>query len=291
MPRIRPIKPDLLKSEKLYELERETGLPFRIAVVGLILAADRDGRFEWRPRRLQTDVLPYDDCDLGVIMEALTGREAGTLIKYEVDGRLYGAFTNWSDHQRVRSDERVSVLPPPPGPVTDQNDHETTTRRGRDEPATDPVRTRDGGVTNLYQGSGGLEEGEGTGGSEKGAGARMRARAGSDARPLRPPEPGRVILNPRDAPEIAWIAPTEKQLVMLTDKANQAGTTVQAVADELGIAIAGVNVGRILDRLEDILAARRPARAGPKSFAEAIEDQNDRALAAYKRRQGCSATQ
>ncbi|MDX9741986.1 MAG: hypothetical protein RBT81_12555 [Gammaproteobacteria bacterium] len=315
MPRIRPIKPDLLKSEKLYDLERGTGLPIRIATAGLILYADREGRFEWRPRKIQTDVLPYDDCSMEDVLTALVG--AGTLIRYQIAGHEYGCFANWQEHQRPRGDERASVLPPPPASASDQSwpGHQpiaaddqspapgvpperlsdaaaTGSSHLSDEPVTNTSRGRRALVTNPSHGSGSTEdlrrEPEDLRRDLEEGVQDVRAREGPVK--LRAPMAGRVILNPRDAPEIAWIAPTERQMVMLVDKANQAGTTVQAVADALGIPIAGVNVGRLLDELNALVATRQ-ARASPKTFAEVISDQNDRALAEYHRRRECSSTQ
>lgn len=70
--------------------------------------------------------------------------------------------------------------------------------------------------------------------------------------------PGRWVENPATAPDLDFIAPTEKQMVMLADRANAAGTTVQAAAEALGIPIVGVNVTRLLRHLE-ALAARPPS--------------------------------
>ena len=112
MARIRTIKPDFFKHEDLFDLEQETGLPVRIAFAGLWTVADRDGRFEWKPRTLKTDVLPHDPVDFAQVLDALATR--GFLNTYEVDGRRYGVIPSWERHQVINNRESQSVLPPPP---------------------------------------------------------------------------------------------------------------------------------------------------------------------------------
>ncbi|NUQ28008.1 MAG: hypothetical protein HOQ35_05785 [Acidobacteriaceae bacterium] len=112
MARIRTIKPDFFKHEDLFDLEQETGLPVRIAFAGLWTVADRDGRFEWKPRTLTTDVLPHDPVDFAQVLQALETR--GFLNTYEVDGRRYGVIPSWDRHQVINNRESQSVLPPPP---------------------------------------------------------------------------------------------------------------------------------------------------------------------------------
>ncbi|MGO4210124.1 DnaA N-terminal domain-containing protein [Terriglobus sp. 2YAB30_2] len=124
MARIRTIKPDFFKHEDLFDLEQETGLPVRIAFAGLWTVADRDGRFEWKPRTLKTDVLPHDPVDFAQVLDALETR--GFLNTYEVDGRRYGVIPSWDRHQVINNRESQSVLPPPP-----QLDNVSPTREPR----------------------------------------------------------------------------------------------------------------------------------------------------------------
>ncbi len=112
MARIRTIKPDLFKHEALFEAEAETGLPLRLAFVGLWTACDREGRFLWRPRSLKTDVLPYDEVDFSRVLDALLTR--GFLVKYVSNGREIGAIPSWHRHQAINNRESASALPPPP---------------------------------------------------------------------------------------------------------------------------------------------------------------------------------
>ena len=49
--RIRTVKPEFFTHEGLFDAEKATKLPLRVAFVGLWCAADREGRFRWEPRR------------------------------------------------------------------------------------------------------------------------------------------------------------------------------------------------------------------------------------------------
>lgn len=111
MARIRTIKPEFFKHEDLFELELETGLPVRLAFIGLWTICDREGRFKWRPRQIKTDVLPYDRCDFSQVLDALNN--AGMVIKYEIDGGLYGYVPSFLNHQAINQREAQSVLPSP----------------------------------------------------------------------------------------------------------------------------------------------------------------------------------
>jgi hypothetical protein len=109
--RIRAIKPDFFKHEGLFELEQETGLPIRLSFAGLWTCCDREGRFHWRPRRLKTDILPYDDCEFEDVLNAMAA--ANFVVKYEVDGVLYGFIPSFHKHQVINTREARSILPGP----------------------------------------------------------------------------------------------------------------------------------------------------------------------------------
>jgi hypothetical protein len=110
--RIRTIKPEFFLCEELFDLEMETGLPLRVAYAGLWCAADREGRFEWRPRMLKARVLPYDDGDFSRVLDALSTR--GFIVKYTVDGRDFGLIPTFAEHQVINNREKESQLPEPP---------------------------------------------------------------------------------------------------------------------------------------------------------------------------------
>lgn len=111
MGRIRTIKPSFFKHEELFEAEKASGLPLRVAFSGLWTVADRDGRFAWKPRALKTDVLPYDDVDFEVVLEALA--KFGFVVKYTVSGRVFGYIPTFSDHQVINPRESKSAIPSP----------------------------------------------------------------------------------------------------------------------------------------------------------------------------------
>jgi len=109
--RIRTIKPEFFTHDGIFEAEEETGLPLRLAYIGLWCAADREGRFRWEPRRLRVQILPYDDVDFSRVLDALTTR--GFLVKYASDGREFGAIPSFPRHQIINNRERESELPEP----------------------------------------------------------------------------------------------------------------------------------------------------------------------------------
>lgn len=111
MARIRTVKPDLFRHEALFEAEQESGLPLRLAFIGLFTACDREGRFEWRPRALKLDVLPYDNADFSKVLDALA--KHGFIEKYSVNGSDYGRIPSWNNHQLINMREAKSKIPEP----------------------------------------------------------------------------------------------------------------------------------------------------------------------------------
>ena len=111
MGRIRTIKPEFFQHEALYDAEIEFELPLRLGFAGLWTQCDREGRFRWRPRQLKLNILPYDDCDFGRVLDALLTR--GFVGQYSSDGEDYGYIPSWDRHQVVNNRERASELPEP----------------------------------------------------------------------------------------------------------------------------------------------------------------------------------
>jgi hypothetical protein len=134
MARIRNIKPAFFKDAELYDAEAESGLPLRVAYAGLWTVADREGRFKWRPREIKTDVLPYDNVDMGKVLDALA--KSHKIIKYKAGGCDYGFIPNFAKHQFVNRNEVQSQIPAPfensneysaATPISEQNDEYTGT--------------------------------------------------------------------------------------------------------------------------------------------------------------------
>lgn len=149
MARIRTVKPELFKHEELFELEEETGLPIRIAFVGLFTCCDREGRFKWRPRALKLDVLPYDMIDFSRVLDALTTR--GFVVKYEVNGEAFGEIPSFKRHQTINNKEGASEIPAPP---------EKTSTYNKDSREGDATGTREPREGHATQGEGKGKEGK-----------------------------------------------------------------------------------------------------------------------------------
>lgn len=131
MARIRTIKPELFQHSDLFDIEQETGLPLRLAWIGLFTCCDREGRFKWRPRELKLQVLPYDEVDFSRVLDALASR--GFLVRYASQDEIYGCIPSWSKHQYVNNKESQSSIPPP---LQNQSLDARFTRESRDVDAT-----------------------------------------------------------------------------------------------------------------------------------------------------------
>lgn len=106
--RIRSIKPEFWKSERVASLPRDSRLLF----IGLWNLADDAGRFRAHPNLIQGELFPYEpESDVAGWLQALV--DAGLVLLYEADGRRYGLVVGFSEHQKI--DKRTeSRLPPPP---------------------------------------------------------------------------------------------------------------------------------------------------------------------------------
>ena len=207
MGRIRTIKPEFFRHADLYDAERETGLPLRLAFAGLWTAADKSGRFKWKPRELKLDCLPHDDVDFSRVLDALTTR--GWLVRYAVQGVEYGAIPTWETHQVINNRETPSKLPAP-------NENNTLTREARVPDAT----------ATPHKGKGREGEREGEENSEANA-------SGADA----PPDPaipereyferGRKVLGPKAGAMIANLLKAKGRNVALARAALEEASQKQ----------------------------------------------------------------
>jgi hypothetical protein len=113
MSRIRTVKPELFRHEELFDAELASGLPLRLAFIGLFTVADCEGRFVWKPRTLKLDVLPHDIIEFSDVLAAL--EENGFIQSYVVDGKRYGWIPSFRKHQRIQTKELEagSTLPAP----------------------------------------------------------------------------------------------------------------------------------------------------------------------------------
>jgi len=132
--RIRTVKPDFFRHEKLQDLEAENPAKCPMLVfAGLWGHCDKAGRFLWRPRTLKLDILPFLPFDMAETLGLLVS--AGFIERYAVDGVDYAWIPSFEDHQRINGKEsqEPEKYPEPPekqaGSVGEAT--ETTGREGK----------------------------------------------------------------------------------------------------------------------------------------------------------------
>ena len=105
--RSRNIKPNFFKNEVLAECDPLA----RILYEGLWCMADREGRMEYRPKRIKAEVLPYDKCDINELLNTLVSKNFITI--YTVEQTDYLLIPSFKKHQNPHIKEAASVLPAP----------------------------------------------------------------------------------------------------------------------------------------------------------------------------------
>jgi len=106
MGRIRTIKPQLFRHEELQDLEvTHPGQHIILTFIGLLTVADANGVFEWKPRTIKLDVLPFIEYEQERTLNILT--DAGLLIKYTTEGRTFGCIPTFRKHQRITGREFI----------------------------------------------------------------------------------------------------------------------------------------------------------------------------------------
>jgi hypothetical protein len=104
MARIRTIKPDFFRHELLQDLEIANPGKYPMMVFqGLWGHCDSKGRFEWRPRQLKLDILPFIPFDMAETLAILAA--ANMVKRYVVDGKMYGEIPTFEKHQRLSGKE------------------------------------------------------------------------------------------------------------------------------------------------------------------------------------------
>jgi hypothetical protein len=83
----------------------------RLLFAGLWTIADREGRLEDRPKKIKTQILPYDVCDIDSLLNDLN--TAGFITRYEASGSAYIQISNFTKHQLPHYKELPSVIPAP----------------------------------------------------------------------------------------------------------------------------------------------------------------------------------
>jgi hypothetical protein len=107
--RARNLKPGFFSNEQLAEVSIEARLLF----AGLWCMADREGRLEYRPKRIKMQIFPADAIDVEPLISEL--QEQTLILMYAVKGNAYVWIPGFGKHQRPHPKEVASTLPPYPG--------------------------------------------------------------------------------------------------------------------------------------------------------------------------------
>lgn len=119
MARIRTVKPDFYRDEDLQDLERANpGKCAMLVFSGLWGHCDKNGNFEWKPRVLKLDILPFLDFDMADTLGCLAS--SGFIHRYVTDGKEYGHIPTFGKHQRIGGKEAQESGKFPNCPPTSQ---------------------------------------------------------------------------------------------------------------------------------------------------------------------------
>lgn len=100
MARARNIKPSFFSNDELAELDPLARLLF----IGMWTIADFKGCFEYKPKRVKVQLLPYDNCDIEKLTINLD--KSGFISIYSVLDQLYVKVLNFDKHQNPHKNER-----------------------------------------------------------------------------------------------------------------------------------------------------------------------------------------
>ena len=100
MARSRNIKPAFFINDKLGELEPLARLLF----IGMWTIADYKGDLENRPAKIKAQILPYDNCDVEILIASLV--KSRFLITYSDGENSYLRIPKFKDHQNPHPHER-----------------------------------------------------------------------------------------------------------------------------------------------------------------------------------------
>lgn len=76
------------------------------------MLADREGRLEYRPKRIKGEIFPYDNVDVEQLLVELL--DCGHIDIYEVGGKKFIKILKFKEHQRIHNNEAESEIPPKP---------------------------------------------------------------------------------------------------------------------------------------------------------------------------------
>jgi hypothetical protein len=107
MARSRNIKPSLFKNELLGEADPIYTLLF----AGLWTLADKEGRVEYRPKKIKAELFPYR-FDLDPCLGLAWLMHESFITVYEISGKKYIQINKWKKHQNPHHKEVNSEIPP-----------------------------------------------------------------------------------------------------------------------------------------------------------------------------------
>jgi hypothetical protein len=125
-----------------------------LVFAGLWGHCDKAGRFEWKPRHLKLDILPFLPFEMAQTLELLEAH--GFIKRYSVAGKEYGCIPSFSEHQRIGGKEAQEPGKHPEPPET--TSEETVKHKGSNGEAV--------GIAGR-EGKGREKEGNGIAGSRK----------------------------------------------------------------------------------------------------------------------------
>jgi hypothetical protein len=109
--RARNLKPSIFKNEHLARLGPECYRAF----TGLWCLADRKGRLEDRPDRIEAELFPFkfQSIDMNQILDELAMAKEPFIIRYEFEKKRYIQIVNFEKHQWPHHREQESGIPAP----------------------------------------------------------------------------------------------------------------------------------------------------------------------------------
>ncbi len=126
MARIRSVKPEFFRHEGLQALEvSHPELRPMLTFEGLWIVVDLSGRFEWRPKSLHLDILPFVPYEFSAALELL--ESAGFIVRYESGGKTFGHIPSFALHQTCESRKHEKNRFPGPGVKTPESSPPSTT--------------------------------------------------------------------------------------------------------------------------------------------------------------------
>lgn len=101
MSRIRSVHPGLWTDERFVSVSPLARLLF----IGIWNECDDQGSFAWSPVTIKMRLLPADNCDASDLLDELVA--SGSIMRYEIDGRHYGAVRNFTRYQRPKKPNSI----------------------------------------------------------------------------------------------------------------------------------------------------------------------------------------